>query len=1366
MSNKMKYGKSVFIFLIMAFLAIGLADGVLASERSGEMGENVQEGEYNGLTYLYDSSKAVITGYVGELPDVTIPETINGLPVTDLAEQAFKENHIIETVTIEAPVTKISERCFFGSSLQRIYMPDTVRSIGSWAFSGTELADIDWPANIEEIGEVAFSGCDRLKNVSLPETVRVLGLRAFDYCHSLESFLMPEDLEIEEVIFDGCVLLKEVTLSSKVKKVAFQNCYSLGSLVLPDTVTELEEGSFENCYCLTEIYIPGSVTNIPDGIFGSSIFLTIYGEAGSYAESYAEANQIPFSIEEMPGEKAVYETGNSFFYILYGDKCMISGYLGEETDVTIPAEIGGHTVTHLAPAAFKSTNIVKLRIEAQIETLPDECFWGARSLQNVVLPESLKRIGKSCFSVCSSLTNILIPKGVTSLGWNCFEMCESLETFTIPSTVTEIGQMLLSGCDNLRSVTVEEGIRSLPNAIFSDDRALEEVSLPDTLESIGAGAFGDCKSLHSVVLPKSITKIEGETFSGCLQLKQVILSEGIVSIGGDAFSECISLGGVYIPDTVVSINESAFRQCHLLTICGSKESYAGNYANRLQIPFSTEDASLYETKKVIQDEIEYICGYDKAIVIGETVRHTDLVIPKTVNGKKIIAIRDGAFAARIIADSCLKTVVIEAELKELGSCFHFNPNLRSVQLPDTLEMIGPETFSGCEQLEYINLPECLKAIGSNTFRDCSSLKKADMPKHLKTIEFAAFMGCSSLREVDLPEGLEILDSNAFMDCISLEKITIPDGIRNLKQSIFAGCTKLKEVNLPSELEYIEGRVFYNCMKLSGIYMPTGFPDDVFENCYFLVISALKGSNAIESAKNYGIKYVEIDYDEENGGFDGEISSEVIDDIGNEQELPILSETGKAIFDIGATIEIKHRHGNKDVTFNYDIVDKNSVENEAMHPALDDAAVSGGCALDFALADSLGQTVLFHSEENNGTVTITVPYAAPVSANKVTVYYIAPDGTKTDMHGVYDSSTKTVTFTTTHFSMFTIETDVNLCDTGHDYEEEVIAATCTESGYTIHMCVRCSHTYTDSETDALGHDWNEGAITIPPSVTETGIKTFTCRRCHMTRTEEIPRLTEPVQAEIPVIAAHPKGASYKKGDIADALRVTASVADGGTLRYQWYRNAQDSNENGTVVSNGTSAAYTPSTEDIGTLYYYCVITNTKGNGENSAVTHTARIEVTESFTQGTKSDGQTEEGGLIKYKGLNYRINRQRGEAAVISAANFSATSFRIPGFVIKDGKKYKITSIASNAFKNNKKMKNVTIGPYIKKIGRQAFYGCKKLKKITLQSGKIKTIQGKAWKGLPKNVKVKLPKKLSKKQKREIRQKLIRSGISKQVDFV
>ena len=704
MSNKMKYEKFVFIFLMIFFLAFGLADVVLASEGSGETGgdDNVQEGEYNGLTYLYDSNKAVVTGYVGESPDVTIPETINGLPVTDLAESAFANNRVIETVTIEAPVTKIPAGCFRGSSLQRIHMPDTVLSMELWAFSGSELESIDWPANIKEIRDGAFQSCMRLKNVSLPETVQIMECSAFDQCRSLESFFMPENVESRSLHFEDCFLLKEVTLSRKVKEVAFQNCYSLSSLTLPDSIAGLEGCAFENCYSLTEIYIPDSVTNISDGIFESSAFLTIYGEEGSYAESYAKANQIPFSTKGMPGEKAVYETGDDFSYILYQDKCMISGYLGEETDVTIPAKLEGHTVTHLAPAAFDGQYHIKsLKIEAQIETLPDKCFRSA-GLQKIVLPESLKRIGNECFSACRNLTDILIPRGVTSLGNNCFVFCDSLETFIIPSTVTEIGYSLLSDCRNLRSVTVEEGIRSLPESIFRYDSALAEISLPDTLETIGAGAFQYCEALRSVVIPKKLTEIEVSAFSGCLSLKHAVLPEGLISIGEEAFSKCVSLGGIYIPDTVESIDESAFQKCHLLTICGSKESYAENYANRLQIPFSTEDVSLYETEWVIQDEIEYICGYDKAIVVGETVRHTDLVIPKAVNGKKVVAIQDGAFVARIIAESCLQTVVIEAELKELGSCFYFNPNLRSVQLPDTLEVIGPETFSGCEGLEYIS----------------------------------------------------------------------------------------------------------------------------------------------------------------------------------------------------------------------------------------------------------------------------------------------------------------------------------------------------------------------------------------------------------------------------------------------------------------------------------------------------------------------------------------------------------------------------------------------------------------------------------------------------------------------------------------
>lgn len=82
-------------------------------------------------------------------------------------------------------------------------------------------------------------------------------------------------------------------------------------------------------------------------------------------------------------------------------------------------------------------------------------------------------------------------------------------------------------------------------------------------------------------------------------------------------------------------------------------------------------------------------------------------------------------------------------------------------------------------------------------------------------------------------------------------------------------------------------------------------------------------------------------------------------------------------------------------------------------------------------------------------------------------------------------------------------------------------------------------------------------------------------------------------ETPNISVHPNSpeATYNRGDAATALSVTASVGDGGTLSYQWYSNATTTNSGGTLISGATSADYTPPTAVAGTLYYYCVVTNT-------------------------------------------------------------------------------------------------------------------------------------------------------------------------------
>ena len=103
----------------------------------------------------------------------------------------------------------------------------------------------------------------------------------------------------------------------------------------------------------------------------------------------------------------------------------------------------------------------------------------------------------------------------------------------------------------------------------------------------------------------------------------------------------------------------------------------------------------------------------------------------------------------------------------------------------------------------------------------------------------------------------------------------------------------------------------------------------------------------------------------------------------------------------------------------------------------------------------------------------------------------------------------------------------------------------------------------------------------------------------------------VNAASPNISAQPTGSTYTQGATATALSVSATSSDSGTLSYQWYSNATNSNSGGTPISNATSASYTPSTATVGTFYYYVVVTNTNNNvnGTTTAITTSNAITVT-------------------------------------------------------------------------------------------------------------------------------------------------------------
>lgn len=94
------------------------------------------------------------------------------------------------------------------------------------------------------------------------------------------------------------------------------------------------------------------------------------------------------------------------------------------------------------------------------------------------------------------------------------------------------------------------------------------------------------------------------------------------------------------------------------------------------------------------------------------------------------------------------------------------------------------------------------------------------------------------------------------------------------------------------------------------------------------------------------------------------------------------------------------------------------------------------------------------------------------------------------------------------------------------------------------------------------------------------------------------------------------------------------------------------------------------------------------------------------------------------------------------AANKKSTSVKIPATVTIDGKTYKVTAVAANAFKGNKKLKTVTIGKNVKSIGKNCFYGCKNLKKIVVKTTSLskKSVGSRAFKSIYSKATIKVPK--------------------------
>lgn len=477
--------------------------------------------------------------YIGPFAfcDCVSLQEISLLSVTSIGESAFDNCQKLESVMLSRKLTSVGGYAFRDTPWLDAQTEEFVM-IGKGVlvkWNGTETsAEVEIPYGVTMISG-AFADAYFIESVTIPETVTQIGQYAFRDALNLKRVNIPEYVTtIGGNAFDGCRKLETVELPKSVKSLGwnvFNNCSALTSLTIPPQVTSIPGYILANCPKLTDVIIPESVRNIHQAAFQNSPNVRLYVSYGSEAERLLQEYGMPYS--------NLYEENSDFIYSRDEDGIRIVKYVGDTSDVEIPAEIDGLPVIAVDKAAFQNNRHVRsIIVPLTVKTIEAWAFSYMENLQVVQLASGLEQLGANAFTGSATLREVKLPQSLTAIGETPFEA--ETGTLICAAEGTDVAQHLAAmgyvvqpedACTGDGEVAALWFELSAANPDASSG-SFEIVKIPAGLSELTADLLKNTAENLILVIPADVTQI-GEEILESHNILTIVSESGS---GAEAFA--------------------------------------------------------------------------------------------------------------------------------------------------------------------------------------------------------------------------------------------------------------------------------------------------------------------------------------------------------------------------------------------------------------------------------------------------------------------------------------------------------------------------------------------------------------------------------------------------------------------------------------------------------------------------------------------------------------------------------------------------------------------------------------------------------------------------------------------------------------